>query len=500
MAEPIYCPRGARGLPCLPCEELSTVEEEIRLLNAKRILIRSRVDRAHNPTSRVPSEIMSKIFTEFVPVDTDESYGVCVGHHRFAPVGHVKGKITTTPILLSAVCTTWRDIAQSTPQLWTSVSVDLSSEIHFDLLRGWLARSGMLPLHILIDASTQELYDIEISEKIIGLFATYAPRWFSLTITITHSQYFLFSFLHVEDVDPLMLHALKIVGYDLPDGITLGRIPNLRKITMDDLTTRSIQHLNFRTLTNVEGIFSSVDAVFHIFSNIPGLTHCTFDIAPDNMDDAETFRTTFIHHDSLVYLNIQLWDSLTDTVLSWLKLPALQHLAVDSLASAVLTVNVADLINRSSCSIKTLQINISREVQEYPSRIIPLLQSIPSTEDLEIRCIVQPSPLSIDPLLIMLSTTTLIVKNSESNTNFLPRLKTFRIIYSEFSWGCLIDMIQAHLDSSAELITEDPESNGRPLRSLCFVTGGLKNEIIPEECSEKLALAKAAGFQITFES
>ena len=65
------------------------------------------------------------------------------------------------PLSLGVICSYWRDIAWSTPSLWSSLVVRVTSKHDPHIIAGiaqeWLARSGQLPLSIRISAYNNNL-------------------------------------------------------------------------------------------------------------------------------------------------------------------------------------------------------------------------------------------------------------------------------------------------------------------------------------------------------
>ncbi|KAJ7470992.1 hypothetical protein FB451DRAFT_324350 [Mycena latifolia] len=88
------------------------------------------------PVLTLPTEIVSEIFTHFVPV-----YPACP-----PLVGLL------SPSTLGQVCRKWRQIAISTPSLWRAIRLDLDNRINrptqLRLLDTWLERSRTSPLSI----------------------------------------------------------------------------------------------------------------------------------------------------------------------------------------------------------------------------------------------------------------------------------------------------------------------------------------------------------------
>ncbi|KAJ7154235.1 hypothetical protein C8R46DRAFT_447403 [Mycena filopes] len=76
----------------------------------------------------LPPEILAEIFLQCLP------------------------KWSWAPRTLSCVCRQFRDVALSTPRLWTSMCVDLEDEdeegAYVDFCRTWLSRTGSLPISL----------------------------------------------------------------------------------------------------------------------------------------------------------------------------------------------------------------------------------------------------------------------------------------------------------------------------------------------------------------
>ena len=126
---------------CKSCAvELANHENAINRLKTKRNKLKRIINRSHSPFIRIiPPKIIARI-SEFAIIDF---------------------RIIPDVILLSSVCSDWRRIVAETPQLWSSIKIDLPSIVSqtsdiasSTLLRlatfidEWLTRSGQLPLNI----------------------------------------------------------------------------------------------------------------------------------------------------------------------------------------------------------------------------------------------------------------------------------------------------------------------------------------------------------------
>ncbi|KAK1233185.1 hypothetical protein PQX77_003670 [Marasmius sp. AFHP31] len=141
-----------------PEEQIHQLDEEISRLQAKRKTLKQFVDLHHallSPFRRVPADIWRSIFIKCVP---SNPYGLCTRTTKDAP------------LLLTTVCRSWREIAFSTPNLWTSIHIYLPAPSIYTLdhayiaklrgrregLKAWLDRSGSLPLTISLGAEQMQ--------------------------------------------------------------------------------------------------------------------------------------------------------------------------------------------------------------------------------------------------------------------------------------------------------------------------------------------------------
>ncbi|KAJ4487073.1 hypothetical protein C8J55DRAFT_558154 [Lentinula edodes] len=97
------------------------------------------------PVRQLPFELLSNIFIEY--------YSLAIKRPRTIP----SRKSLKPQLLLSQICSTWRQVAFGTPRLWCELRILLSPkggislpDIDTMMVDSWLARSGSLPLHILI--------------------------------------------------------------------------------------------------------------------------------------------------------------------------------------------------------------------------------------------------------------------------------------------------------------------------------------------------------------
>ncbi|KAF5361658.1 hypothetical protein D9758_007306 [Tetrapyrgos nigripes] len=135
----------ARPLECLSSldSKIQSLESTLAELRAEKLSLQSYID-AHNsilsPTRRLPPEIVAAIFTYTLP-------------HDHFPTRSSKA----SPLLLGRVCSQWRAVSLSTPELWNRMHIVIPSSADSGLLcqvltkrveyvATWLSRAGALPI------------------------------------------------------------------------------------------------------------------------------------------------------------------------------------------------------------------------------------------------------------------------------------------------------------------------------------------------------------------
>ncbi|KAJ7633165.1 hypothetical protein FB45DRAFT_914515 [Roridomyces roridus] len=123
------------------------------------------------PVLTLPAEITSEIFMQFLP-----SYP-----ERPSLIG------PQSPSLLLQICRKWRDVALTTPALWSTMKLTLDSIYHVrqrHLLHVWLKRSGNRSLSMGLACSFGMADDDEILIEFVDSLACYATRWQEMEIVL----------------------------------------------------------------------------------------------------------------------------------------------------------------------------------------------------------------------------------------------------------------------------------------------------------------------------
>ncbi|KAJ3507655.1 hypothetical protein NLJ89_g6183 [Agrocybe chaxingu] len=139
----------------------------------------------HDPMHKLPPEIVSRVFT-FCMLATWEN------RRPHDPLFNPVPRATIPPLLFGAVCQRWREIAWSTPQLWTKLNIYLDPSIcgwQTKVAQEWLARSGSLHLSIHLRPRHQlDLsYHTNLFAPLMRLLSEHSPRWKHLDVDLPHS-------------------------------------------------------------------------------------------------------------------------------------------------------------------------------------------------------------------------------------------------------------------------------------------------------------------------
>lgn len=132
-----------------------------------------------SPIRRLLPEILQEVFYQCLPT-----------------THNVVMSVDAPPLLLGRVCSQWRQIAYSTPQLWNSIHIIAtpptrqSDEARRHAISAWLARSGILPLSISMCATgfgATRRPRTPINNRVqpyFELLTPYMHRWKSIHLTI----------------------------------------------------------------------------------------------------------------------------------------------------------------------------------------------------------------------------------------------------------------------------------------------------------------------------
>ena len=269
-----------------PLEEISRLDGKIAYLQSmlddlhgERDLLSIFVD-AHRALlsgiRRLPRELLQEIFTYCLPSSRRASSSII--------------SCEEAPILLGRICSSWRQIVMSTPQLWSSIHVSLPGSTNrvrvlqrVKAVERLLELSGTCPLSISFSCSGNSISAVE--EAASSLFQVLSPssqRWETLNLILPP---FLFSkfFMTFTEADFPLLNSIRLAPglCMVRSGLlkscgAMFRAPSLRSLSVSKLDiSLSFADCNHITDLNLDHMHAlTTPEAIKILSSCPNLIFC----------------------------------------------------------------------------------------------------------------------------------------------------------------------------------------------------------------------------------
>ncbi|KAJ7641921.1 hypothetical protein FB45DRAFT_901355 [Roridomyces roridus] len=277
------------------------------------------------PVLTLPVEITADIFTKFLPA------------HPERPL--LAGP--DSPSLLLQVCRQWHDVALATPELWSTMKLDLEDQRTYAhqclVLEKWLQRSGISPLSLEL-VFPDGMGGTPAVAEFVQTILPHASRWREVELCLP--------FVYFEQmIGPMpMLHSLKVGPTQIlppfprpsaPPTAICMEAPNLKEVTLSMWFNPLWIALPWSQITTIEGAQLYVNEAMVILRNTVALERCNLTIVGDA--DPTTIPTPMplIRLPSLRSLTM-LWhgrvsdnmDNLYTFFFKALSLPALESIRV----------------------------------------------------------------------------------------------------------------------------------------------------------------------------
>ncbi|KAJ7277372.1 hypothetical protein C8J57DRAFT_184867 [Mycena rebaudengoi] len=271
----------------------------------------TQVDQIQYPILTLPSEITAEIFL------------------RCLPDGNVPPHPSNAPLLLLVICTSWRDLALSTPALWTrlmmlldknSENPGLSNPTKSEkLIRNWFTRAGSLPLSLTFSGTWGYSF---LEGGLNGILPRYSPHLHELKLHI-HSK--TLSALRNEIYFPLLrhleLHFLNLFSSDGELFKTFATAPQLRTLSLVYFPP-SVVSIPWEQLTAVKLRGIDVAECLALLRKAPCLQVLEFSREGDNNEPSP------VMHSGLVSLSLE----IARGIIPFLALPMLEQLSLKEIA------------------------------------------------------------------------------------------------------------------------------------------------------------------------
>ncbi|KAJ7187762.1 hypothetical protein C8R46DRAFT_1183515 [Mycena filopes] len=325
--------------------QISELEAAISALRGRKVIAQERLDAYKYPVLTLPPEIVSEIFTHFLP-----TYPDCP-----SPTGAL------SPTRLTQICRAWREISLGTPSLWRAI--DLSPKVDRSPARiaqefdTWVRRSGLCPMAVKFNF----LPGAELSsEGLLTSIAAQRARLEHLVLLLEDTE----SLHPFSGPMPRLRHLdLKLDDYYRPDSAILvfpeSDAPLLRTVLLD--FNPVLVALPWTQLTSLTLRYVFPSGCSPVLEQTPNLIFCHLNLI---FDDHPGPNPITLRH--LTSLKLEALDPIPH-FLHALTVPSLRGL---DLPEHFLGPNplqtLASFMSKSNCSLQEL---IMRENHMFPRNL-----------------------------------------------------------------------------------------------------------------------------------
>ncbi|KAJ7623945.1 hypothetical protein DFH06DRAFT_1340268 [Mycena polygramma] len=310
--------------------QIVELEHALSQLRIEQSQAQERINSYKYPILTLPNEITSEIFMHFVPAYPD--FPQLVG--------------LLSPTLLTQICQSWRDIALTTPKLWSVISSfdkqHSPSGWELPIFELWLQRSRCCPLSIRLGTDTTWANSISLDAVV-----PHRARWKYLKVILRAGD-----FRILDGPMPLLRHLDLMLDSSLLPNISLHEMPALRTLILD-ASALQITSFPWTRLTSLTLSAAYPSECVPILVQTVNLVYCRLGVYPQRPRSAQPRRDIPLPSlDSLILTDLghQTTDFLQNFVV-----PALRTLDVStSFVAPNPLVSLAAFVSTSGCRLEEL--------------------------------------------------------------------------------------------------------------------------------------------------
>ena len=134
-------------------QEIATLEARVVNLKAQRMDLEKRCavgEALLAPIRKIPMEILEEIFVQSIPRLFLDGILVELGHANVGPLDLFEEHPHDARTRLGAVCRKWRNVTETAPRVWSTISLDRPLPPDIGIVDKWLRRSRSCPLDLYI--------------------------------------------------------------------------------------------------------------------------------------------------------------------------------------------------------------------------------------------------------------------------------------------------------------------------------------------------------------
>ncbi|KAF5353640.1 hypothetical protein D9757_013187 [Collybiopsis confluens] len=404
--------------------EIHRLQQSLASVTAQRDDLQSKISTYQillSPLRQFPTEILQQIFqltlNPFPVIAADEG-----------------------PLVLGRVCSRWRSICLSTPELWNAVHITVPEALHTFQdysakcsrltlgLSTWLSKAKSLPLYLSVFSKNENTYQEDVIQvsTMLQILVPYASQWKYISLQVPASCLRVFSSLSGADVPVLETARIScsdtnpfILGPDFRHPPFLESAPSLRRLNLGDAGPSfhpvvPWSQLQFLLLDHNDWDFGP-DELMDILAQCLSLRDCTLHMhardtivsrrsrrrsatpttpttagpaaATSSENDDEHDFTIALPHLEKFYLNTS--SIVMSAILDQLALPRLRHLHLDGYRanlSSSLCDSLASLLCRSGTyPLRSIKLELRRTAELKNAKIVEMLRAMPGLRVLAVK-------------------------------------------------------------------------------------------------------------------
>uniref|UniRef100_A0A8H8CIC7 F-box domain-containing protein n=1 Tax=Psilocybe cubensis TaxID=181762 RepID=A0A8H8CIC7_PSICU len=358
------------------------------LLNRHRALRESK-NMVHEPIiHQLPPEVSAMIFQLALP---NPRKGSRPGLQVTRPV--------TTPFTFGAVCKTWRNVAWSSPYLWSQIPINIGPIIenntsYFDVVKGWFDRTGGLPLTIYVYSKRQ----VSDQTRFLSYHAHATSHDLKPLATLINKHLYQCRELEIDCSGTVLPHLrgnapilqnLRIISdvhwsqHQISDA---SRYADLIHFDNTDLQNIRVSlhrcplkalSVNSEAITHFEGAFTSIQEFLEILDAAPQLVECSWNL----IEPSRAHTSVVKAHQTIKSFKLKCSTHEMEKIFSSLALPVLSHLELDTRRTILPHAQIHLLLKTSTCNLTSLTL---KNIQSDGEDIIAALKAMPSIRKLEL--------------------------------------------------------------------------------------------------------------------
>ncbi|KAH6917446.1 hypothetical protein BKA70DRAFT_335012 [Coprinopsis sp. MPI-PUGE-AT-0042] len=349
-------------------DEIARVERVLQRLKSMQPTLRRDINLLYSPILQIlPTELIAEIFVHCIASAVED-------------LNKRTNADSVSPLFLGSVCSSWRQIAWTTPFLWTSPRMLLCKtklRVQAELLEEWIGRAGDLSLTLKLHCPSDDDRVTAIPQNLFDTILCHASRWREIDLQVPTAFYenlsapgATFSTLRRLVVNPSggqgdRSHVLEWTN----------RTPELRDLSLFSVYLNTVR-VQWDNITHIHAKTFYVDECLELIKNAPLLEYCNF-YSITRGDDGHPYPPVPIHVPNLQSLALVTERSVDSAaILENIHAPELANLTHDVAERHFNVSSFKQFVTRSSTNLTQLSIIRASITEADLMEILPLISSV----------------------------------------------------------------------------------------------------------------------------